>query len=63
MGIWEPYQTGIGFRVERNTSLAATGWVTLGSVAGTTAASATFTDTTPPAGRAFYRLSFDWSTR
>ncbi len=63
MGIWEPYQTGVAFRVQRNTSLAATGWVTLGTVAGTTAASATFTDTTPPAGRAFYRLSFDWSAR
>ena len=63
MGIWEPYQTGIGFRVERNTSLAATGWVTLGTVAGTTAASASFTDTAPPAGQAFYRLSFDWSAR
>ena len=63
MGIWEPYQTGIVFGVQRSTSLAAADWVTIGSVTATTAATATFTDTVPPAGQAFYRLSFDWSTR
>ena len=63
MGIWEPYQTGIEFSVQRSTSLAAADWVTIGSVIGTTAATVSLTDVTPPAGMAFYRLSFEWSTR
>ena len=63
MGIWEPYQSGIVFGVQRSTSLATADWVTIGSVTGTTATIATFTDAAPLPGRAFYRLSFDWSTR
>ena len=63
MGIWEPYQTGIKFNVQRSTSLTAADWVTIGAVTGTTAATVTLTDATPPAGTAFYRLSFEWSTR
>lgn len=60
MGIWEPFQTGILFRVLRSTDPAA-GWTSIGQVTGTTAATISFTDPSPPAGRAFYRLSYDWA--
>jgi hypothetical protein len=63
MGIWEPYQTGIVFNVLRSTSPADGGWTSIGSVTGTTADTATFTDPSPPPDKAFYRLSYGWSTR
>ncbi len=63
MGIWEPYQSGVVFQVLRSTNPASGNWTPIGSVTGTTAATATFTDSTRPAGKAFYRLSFGWSTR
>jgi hypothetical protein len=65
MGIWNgdaPAQTGVVFTVERATTLSPSNWQPLGSVAGTTAATATFTDPAPPAGRAFYRLNYLWAT-
>ncbi len=55
-------QTGIVFTIQRATSLAPTSWTTIGTVTGTTAATATFTDPTPPAAGAFYRLQWQWST-
>lgn len=63
MGIWEPYQSGVVFQIFRGTNPASGNWTPIGSVTGTTAATATFTDSGPPAGKAFYRLSFGWSTR
>lgn len=62
MGIYTG-QTGIVFNIERSTgSLSPSGWQNIGSVTGTTGATSTFTDPTPPAGKAFYRLSYSWST-
>ncbi len=62
MGIRNPNQTGVIFKILRSTNLGANGWTEVGSVTGTTAATATFTDASPPAGKAFYRLAYDWST-
>lgn len=60
MGIWEPSQTGIVFKILRTTD-PAQGWEPIGSVTGTSAATATFTDPSPPPGKAFYRLAYDWA--
>lgn len=59
MGIWEPYQTGIVFDVLRSTT--GSDWASIGTVTGTTADTVTFTDPSPPVGKAFYRLSYDWA--
>ncbi len=61
MGIWEPYQTGIVFQVLRSSSLNGDDWLEIGSVTGTTAATVNFTDPSPPAARAFYRLAYAWA--
>lgn len=55
-------QTGIVFTVQRATSLSPANWTTIGTVTGTTADNANFTDPTPPAAGAFYRLQWQWST-
>ena len=61
MGTWDDAgQPGVLFRVLRSTGLAG-GWEEIGAVEGTTAATATFTDPAPPAGKAFYRLAYDWA--
>ena len=60
MGIWEPFQTGIVFNVLRTTDPTAGVWTNIGTATGTTAATATFTDPSPPPGKAFYRLAYDW---
>lgn len=56
-------QTGLVFTVQRSTDLSnPSRWQILGTVTGTTAATATFTD--PGAltlGRAFYRLQYPWT--
>lgn len=64
LGYWasDPAQTGISFTIERSTSLAAGSWQSIGAVMGNTADTATFTDSAPPAGKAFYRLGYQWST-
>ena len=62
MGIWNGFQTGIPFTIQRSTTMAATNWQNLGTVTGTIANIATFTDTSPPAGKAFYRLTYSWFT-
>lgn len=61
MGIWEPYQSGVVFEVLRSSDPANGPWASIGSVTGTTAEFITFTDPSPPAGKAFYRLSYAWS--
>ena len=64
LGYWtgDATQTGIAFGIERSTSLAPGSWQAIGTVLGSTADTATFTDPAPPAGRAFYRLRYPWST-
>lgn len=54
-------QPGIAFQIERATSLSPANWTVIGTVTGTTAATATFTDNNPPAGQAYYRRKFTWS--
>lgn len=61
MGIWQDYQTGVVFSVQRASGLATGDWQTIGTVTGTTAETAVFTDPSPPPGKAFYRLAFDWA--
>ncbi|MEX1115061.1 MAG: hypothetical protein WEB53_07415 [Akkermansiaceae bacterium] len=60
MGIWEPYQTGIVFEIQRTSDPASGVWESIGKVTGTTADTATFTDSSPPSGAAFYRIARDW---
>ena len=60
MGTWDDAsQPGVEFTVLRSTSLTGE-WEPIGTVTGTTAATATFTDGTPPEGTAFYRISHAW---
>lgn len=54
-------QVGITFTIERATTLAPANWTTIGTVVGTTGATVSFTDNTPPVGGAFYRRKFTWS--
>jgi hypothetical protein len=54
-------QVGISFDIERATSLSPANWQTIGTVTGTISDTATFTDTAPPAGNAFYRLKYLWA--
>lgn len=64
MGISEtayPPESGIAFTVLRSTALVPEDWIPIGGVTGTTAATVSFTDPTPPAAKAFYRLAYDWS--
>jgi hypothetical protein len=61
MGVWQAgNQTGIPFRIMRSTSLAADDWQHVGTVTGTTADTATFTDSTASSSKAFYRLEYPW---
>lgn len=62
MGVWDGFQSGMVFTVQRSSSMAPGQWQTLGTVTGTIANTATFTDPSPPSGKAFYRLSYGWST-
>lgn len=60
MGTWDDSeQPGVEFKILRSTTLAGA-WEEIGSVTGTTAATATFTDGTPPQGKAFYRIAYAW---
>ena len=54
--IW-PAQAGLTFTVQRSTSLAAGSWTQLGGIITATGTTASYTDTTAPAGRAFYRIN------
>lgn len=60
MGIWSGFQTGMVFTVQRSTTMASAHWQNIGTVTGTIANTATFTDTSPPSGKAFYRLTYGW---
>lgn len=65
MGIWDaraPAETGIVFSILRSTTLDPGTWSPIGTVTGTTAATITFTDTSPPTAKAFYKLAYNWST-
>lgn len=65
MGIWETAffpESGIVFKILRSTTLAPGEWTSIGEVTGTTAAAVSFTDPSPPATNAFYKLAYDWST-
>lgn len=55
-----PPETGIVFRILRSTSLAPGEWTSIGEVTGTTNATVSFTDSSPPAAKAFYKLAYDW---
>jgi hypothetical protein len=61
MGIWEPYQSGVVFQILRSSDPSCDPWTPIGTATGTTAATATFTDPSPPPGKAFYRLAYDWN--
>ena len=61
MGIWEPFQTGVVFQILRGSGLPGDDWTVIGSVTGTTAATVSFTDPSPPPGKAFYRLGYAWA--
>lgn len=51
-----PSTTGVNFSVQRSTTLGA--WTTIATVPGT-AGTASFTDPSPPAGSAFYRIALE----
>jgi hypothetical protein len=53
-----PSVTGVSFTVSRSTDLSVNGWSNIGTVPGT-AGTASFTDPTPPAGKAFYRITLN----
>jgi hypothetical protein len=61
MGIRDPFQPGVEFKVMRSTDPASGVWSEIGAVTGTTAATATFTDGAPPPQKAFYRLAYTWA--
>ncbi|MEO5913653.1 MAG: hypothetical protein ABIS50_05440 [Luteolibacter sp.] len=56
-----PPETGMVFRILRSTTLAPGEWTSIGQVTGTTTATLSFTDPSPPAAKAFYKLAYDWS--
>lgn len=67
-GIWQGFESGLVFTVQRSTDPASGIWQTLGTRTGTAdtnqsldAATLQFTDTSPPPGRAFYRIARDWT--
>lgn len=64
MGHWtnDVLQSGVSFGVERATSLSPANWQNIGTVLGTTAATISFTDPSPPPGPVLYRLKYQWST-
>lgn len=54
-----PSQTGTTFKIERSTSLAAASWTELQAAYAGTAGSTTYTDSSAPAGKAFYRVTLN----
>ena len=56
-----PSESGMIFKVLRSTSLAPGSWTPIGEVTGTTTATVSFTDPSPPPAKAFYKLAYDWS--
>jgi hypothetical protein len=56
-------ETGVNFKIMRSTTMDPGSWEAIGNVVGTSATTASFIDTNPPAGRAFYRLSYHWVTQ
>ncbi|MES2439684.1 MAG: hypothetical protein V4584_11480 [Verrucomicrobiota bacterium] len=50
-----PSAVGLTFLIQRSTTLATGSWTTVGTIPGT-AGTASFTDPSPPAGKAFYKV-------
>jgi len=62
MGIYNATsQLGVEFQIERASSLSPSNWQVIGSVRGTTAATATFTEPSVPTGPRFYRFKYLWN--
>lgn len=53
-----PSAVGTSFTIERSTTLGTASWQPIGTVPGT-AGTASFTDPSPPVGKAFYRVVLD----
>ncbi|MFM7180212.1 MAG: hypothetical protein ACKO2G_01915 [Verrucomicrobiales bacterium] len=60
IGIFENYETGLPFGINRALSPAGP-WTKIGEIIAGTTDTVSFTDTSPPPGAAFYRLDFQWS--
>lgn len=54
-----PSVTGVTFKIERSTTLAADSWTVLEAAFPGTAGTASYTDPSPPAGKAFYRIGLN----
>lgn len=54
-----PSVVGVTFRIERSTTLAAGSWEVLENSFVGTAGTASFTDPSPPAGKAFYKVTLN----
>jgi hypothetical protein len=54
-----PSKAGTTFKIERSTTLGSGSWTTLQATWPGTAGSTSYTDPTPPAGKAFYRITLN----
>lgn len=54
-----PSVTGVTFKIERSTTLAAGSWQVLENAFPGTAVTAAYTDPAPPAGKAFYKVTLN----
>ncbi|MEK7950284.1 LamG-like jellyroll fold domain-containing protein [Luteolibacter soli] len=54
-----PSVTGVTFTIERSTNLGSGSWSVLNAAFAGTAGTASFTDPSPPAGKAFYRIKLN----
>ncbi|MES2924165.1 MAG: LamG-like jellyroll fold domain-containing protein [Verrucomicrobiota bacterium] len=54
-----PSVTGVTFTIERSTTLAAGSWTVLDAAIPGTAGTASYTDPSPPAGKAFYKVTLN----
>lgn len=54
-----PSVTGVTFKIERSTTLAAGSWVVLENAFPGTSGTASYTDPAPPAGKAFYKVTLN----
>jgi len=54
-----PSVTGVTFRIERSTTMLPGSWTTVDAAFPGTAGTASFTDPSPPAGKAFYKIGLN----
>lgn len=54
-----PSTTGVTFKIERSTNLESGSWITLQASFAGTVGTADYTDPSPPAGKAFYRVTLN----